>query len=96
VKTSVYIQPLISDGTLPEMLLFSSEAIDLIITVGATLERSILPKPDRIVGGNEKTKIYCPDPISQYAGDNTIDVEQFIIAGVHNHLGGAKIIVKEY
>jgi glycine reductase len=96
VKTAVYIQPLISDGTLPEMLLFSSEAVDLIITVGATLERSILPKPERILGGDEKTKVYCPDPINQYAGDDTIDVEQFLIAGTHNHLGGAKVIVKEY
>ncbi len=96
VKSAVYISPLISDGTLPEMLLHSSEAVDLIITVGATLERSILPKPEQIVGGTEKTKVYCPDPITQYAGGDTIDVEQFIIAGTHDHLGGAKIVVKEY
>jgi sarcosine reductase len=96
VKTAVYIQPLISDGRLPEMLLFNAEGLDLIITVGATLERSILPAPDRIVGGDEKTKVYCPDPITQYAGDPTIDVEQFIIAGIHDHTGGAKIVVKEY
>ena len=25
-----------------------------------------------------------------------IDVEQFLIAGVHDHLGGSKVIVKEY
>lgn len=96
VKTSVFIQPLISEGRLPEMLLFSCEAIDLIITVGATMERSMLPKPNKILGGNAKTKVYCPDPIDQYAGEDTIDVEQFIIAGVHDHLGGANIIVKEY
>ncbi len=96
VKTAVYIQPLISDGRLPEMLLFSAEALDLIITVGATLERSILPAPDRIVGGDKKTKVYCPDPIMQYAGDTTIDVEQFLIAGIHDHTGGAKVVVKEY
>ena len=96
VKTSVYIQPLISDGRLPEMLLFSAESLDLIITVGQTMERSILPPPDRIVGGNEKTKVYCPDPIAQYAGDPTIDVEQFLIAGIHDHTGGAKVVVKEY
>ncbi len=96
VKTAVYIQPLVSDGRLPEMLLFNAEALDLIITVGQTMERSILPAPDRIVGGDAKTKMYCPDPINQYAGDPTIDVEQFIIAGIHDHTGGAKVVVKEY
>jgi hypothetical protein len=96
VKTAVFISPLISFGTLPDMLLFHSEAVDLIITVGQTMERSKLQIPDRILGGTADTKIYCPDPIEQHAGDQIIDIEQFLIAGVHDHLGGANIIAKEY
>ncbi len=97
VKTAVYTQPLISVGTLADTLLFSNEALDLVITVGATFERVKLPlEADRILGGTAKTKIFLADPIDQYAGDPIIDVEEMLIAGVHDHLGGTNIIVKEY
>lgn len=97
VKTAIFVQPLISYGTLAETLLFNAEAVNLIITVGATMERIKIPlDAERFLGGTAQTKIYCPDPIEQHAGDSVIDVEQFLIAGVHDHLGGANIIVKEY
>lgn len=97
VKTAIFIQPLISYGTLADTLLFNAEAVNLIITVGATMERIKIPlEADRILGGTADTKIYCPDPIVQHAGDPVIDVEQFLVAGVHDHLGSANIIVKEY
>jgi len=97
VKTAIFIQPLISYGTLADTLLFNAEAVNLIITVGATMERVKIPlDADRFLGGTGDSKVYCPDPIVQHAGDPVIDVEQFLIAGVHDHLGGAKIIVKEY
>ncbi|RLC63668.1 MAG: hypothetical protein DRI01_04775 [Chloroflexi bacterium] len=97
VRTAVFIQPLVSVGTLADTLLFNNEALDLIITVGATQERIKLPlKADRILGGTVETKLFCPDPINQYAGDPIIDTEEFLIAGVHNHVGGANIVVKEY
>jgi Glycine/sarcosine/betaine reductase component B subunits len=97
VKTAIFIQPLISYGTLADTLLFNAEAVNLIITVGATMERINIPLDAKhFLGGTADTKIYCPDPIVQHAGDRVIDVEQFLIAGVHDHLGGAKIIVKEY
>jgi sarcosine reductase len=97
VKTAIFIQPLISYGTLADTLLFNAEAVNLIITVGATMERIKIPlDAERFLGGMADTKIYCPDPIVQHAGDPVIDVEQFLIAGVHDHLGGANIVVKEY
>jgi glycine reductase len=97
VKTAIFIQPLISYGTLADTLLFNAEAVNLIVTVGATMERIKIPlDAERFLGGTAETKIYCPDPIVQHAGDPVIDVEQFLIAGVHDHLGGANIVVKEY
>ncbi|MGZ3515436.1 MAG: glycine/sarcosine/betaine reductase component B subunit, partial [Thermodesulfobacteriota bacterium] len=97
VKTAIFTQPLISYGTLADTLLFNAEAVNLIITVGATMERIMIPlDAERFLGGTADTKIYCPDPIVQHAGDPMIDVEQFLIAGVHDHLGGANIAVKEY
>jgi glycine reductase len=97
VKTAIFTQPLISFGTLTDTLLFNTEAVNLIITVGATMERIKIPlDAGRFLGGTADTKIFCPDPIVQHAGDPVIDVEQFLIAGVHDHLGAANIIVKEY
>ena len=97
VKTAVFTQPLISVGTLADTLLFNNEALDLIITVGATFERVKLPlEADRILGGTAETKVFLADPIDQHAGDPIIDTEEMLIAGVHDHLGGANIIVKEY
>jgi len=97
VKTAIFIQPLISYGTLADTLLFNAEAVNLIVTVGATMERIKIPlDAERFLGGTAETKIYCPDPIVQHAGDPMIDVEEFLIAGVHDHLGGANIMVKEY
>jgi len=97
VKTAIFTQPLISFGTLTDTLLFNAEAVNLIITVGATMERIKIPlDAERFLGGTADTKIFCPDPIVQHAGDPVIDVEQFLIAGVHDHLGGANIMVKEY
>jgi glycine reductase len=97
VKTAVFTQPLISVGTLSDTLLFNNEALDLIITVGATFERVKLPlEADRILGGTADTKVFLADPLDQHAGDPIIDMEEMLIAGVHDHLGGANIIVKEY
>jgi len=97
IKTAVYTQPLIGVGTLADTLLFNNEALNLVITVGATFERVKLPlEADGILGGTAKTKVFLADPIDQYAGDPMIDTEEMLIAGVHDHLGGANIIVKEY
>lgn len=97
VKTAVHVQVVSSFGTLSDTLLFNSEKLDLIISPGATMERIKLKmNPQKILGGKKKTKIYCPDPIEQHAGDSEIDIEEFLIAGVHDHLGGANITVKEY
>jgi sarcosine reductase len=97
VKTAIFIQPGTSYGTLADTLLFNGEDLNLVITVGATLERIKIPlDANRFLGGSSDTTIYCPDPITQHAGDPVIDVEEFLIAGVHDHLGGSNIIVKEY
>jgi glycine reductase len=97
VKTAIFTQPLIGVGTLKDTILFNNEALDLIITVGATFERVRLPlEADRILGGTPDTKVYLADPVDQYAGDPIIDMEEMLIAGVHDHLGGARVMVSEY
>lgn len=97
VKTTLFVQPLVSHGTLSETALFSSEHLNAIIDVGATQERILVPlDADRFLGGTEDTQLFNPDPFIQRAGGKMIDTEEFLIAGVHDHLGGRKIIAMEH
>ena len=92
-----WMQPLISQGTLADTLLFNAEALDLLITTGAPLEWVKLSlEAERILGGTAETKIFSPGPAAQCAGDAVIDVEEMLLAGVHDYTGGANIIAREY
>ena len=97
VKTAIFTNPLTAVGTLADTILFNAESLDLIITSGAQFERVKIPwQAERFLAGTAKTRIYCPDPIEQYAGDPVLDVEEYLLPGVHDHLGSPRIIVKEY
>ena len=97
VKTAIFTTPLTSVGTLADTILFNTESLNLIIDAGNSFERvKIHWQADKFLVGTAQTKIYCPDPIDQCAGDPMIDVEQYLLPGVHDHLGGTRVIVKEY
>jgi glycine reductase len=97
VKTAIFTQPLTSTGTLADTILFNAPSLNLIITATATFERTKVPwKPERFLGGTAETKIFCPDPIEQHAGDPIIDIEQYLIPGVLDCTGSSKVIIKEY
>lgn len=97
MKTVVFVQPLVSQGNLAATSLFSSEVVDAIVVVGATQEKiEIKFAPKEIFGGTGDTHLFTPDPFIQRASDALIVTEEFLIAGVHDHTGGAKIVAKEY
>jgi len=97
IKSTVFVQPLVSQGTLAEMSLFSSDLLDAIVVVAATQERiKVIFKPERILGGSQDTHLFTPDPFVQVASDPIIDTEEFLIAGIHDHTGGACIVACEY
>jgi hypothetical protein len=97
VKTAIFTQPLTSSGTLADTILFNAPSLDLIITSSATFERTIIDwKAEQFLGGTAKTRIFCPDPVTQYAGDPVIDVEEYLLPGVLDCTGNTKVIVKEY
>ena len=97
VKTAVTTTPLTAVGTLSDTILFNEKALDLIIISGAPFERTTIAfQAERFLGGSAKTKIYHPNKVPQYAGDPTIDVEQYLLAGFHDHTGSSNVIVKEY
>ncbi len=97
VKTAIFTQPLTPFGTLGDTILFNAPSLNLIITSTATFERTKIPwKAEKYFGGTAETKIFCPDPIDQCAGDPVIDIEEYLLPGVLDCTGGSKVIVKEY
>jgi glycine reductase len=97
VKTAIFTQPLTPFGTLSDTILFNSPSLDLIISATATFERTKIPwQAEKFFGGTAKTRIFCPDPIKQYAGDPIIDIEEYLLPGVLDCTGNSRIIVKEY
>lgn len=98
VRTAIFTQPLTPFGTLADTILFNAESLDLIINSSATFERVKVPwKAETFLGGDAKTKIFCPDPdVVQLASDPVIDVEEYLLPGVLDCTGNANVIVREY
>ncbi len=97
VKTAIFTQPLTPFGTLADTILFNQPSLDCIITASATFERTKIHwKAEEFLGGTAETRIFCPDPIDQFAGDPVIDIEEYLLPGVLDCTGNARVIVKEY
>jgi glycine reductase len=95
IKTTMFVHLVHSGSSLANSALFSSPKLDAIINVGQALERIVLPKAEKILGGNPDTPIYNPD-VNQTAGSAGLDVEQFLLAGLHDHLGSSRIVAVDY
>lgn len=97
IKTAIFTQPLTSFGTLSDTILFNASALNLIITATAPFERTKIDwKPEKFLGGTARTVVFCPDPVTQYAGDPVIDIEEYLLPGVLDCTGSSKVIVKQY
>jgi hypothetical protein len=97
IKTATYAEAFVTSGTLAESMLLSSETLDLVIVIGTMMERLELPlEAERILGGSPNAKIISSGSVDQRANDPVIQVEEFIIPGIHDHLGGANIKLAEY
>jgi glycine reductase len=96
IKTTLFVHLFNSGSSLMEgAALASLPTLHSVINVGQTLERIHLPRGKKILGGSAATPIYCAD-FKQCAGDAEIDIEQYLIAGVHDHLGGSRIVAVDY
>lgn len=95
VKTTLFIQLVHGVGSTADEASFSADSLDAIVNIGQTQEKIRLPKADRILGGNPATTICNPD-FAQKAGDEEIEIEGFLLAGVFDVLGGSKIMAVDY
>ena len=94
VKTALFANVYGTSGAIADYLLFNAESLDAIVSVGQFLDRIQLPRAERISGGTADTLIYNPDR-KQKAGDETIEVERFLLAGAYDYLGGSTLIAVE-
>ena len=97
VKTTVFVHTLHLLGSISEQITFMPNSIDAAINDGQTLERICLRlDAERILGGSSETLIFHPAGTTQRAGDSVIEIEESLIAGVHDHVGGSRIMAMEY
>ncbi len=96
VKTTLFTDMLHSGGSLSEQTTYLSDNLNAVINFGQSLERVSLPlEAERILGGTIDTPIFNPG-FTQKAGDEVIEIEEALIAGVQDQTGGAKLIASEY
>ena len=98
VKTCCPTTPLTATGTLADTILYNDVELDLITITGSPFERTwnIKFKPENIYGGDHHTKIYFSEPIPQWADSEVLNMEQYLMCGVHDHTNSRKIITKEF
>ena len=98
VKTCCPTTPLTATGTLADTILYNDVELDLITITGSPFERTwnIKFKAETIYGGDPHTKIYFSEPIPQWADSEVLNMEQYLMCGVHDHTGSRKIITKEF
>ncbi|MBQ3405451.1 MAG: hypothetical protein IJG63_08565 [Oscillospiraceae bacterium] len=97
VKTATFTTPLTSAGTLGDTILYNDKELDLIINAGNPFEKTTFKfKADTFYGGTAETKIYSSEQVPQFAGDEQIRVEQYLIAGCQDHCGSRNVITKEF
>ena len=98
VKTCCPTTPLTATGTLADTILYNDVELDLITITGSPFERTwnIKFKPENIYGGDHHTKIYFSEPIPQWADSEVLNMEQYLMFGVHDHTNSRKIITKEF
>jgi glycine reductase len=95
VKTTLFIQLVHGVGSTADEASFSSDALDAIVNIGQTQERIRLSQAERILGGDPATPISNPDFLRK-AGDDEIEIEGFLLAGVFDVLGGSRIMAVDY
>lgn len=97
IKTCVHSTPLTSKGTLGDTILFNDEELELIIATSNAFERTVVDfEAETFIGGSAETRIYSSEMKELKAGDKSLNIEQYLLSGVHDDTGGHKITVKEY
>lgn len=82
-------------GSLNDAMLFSAESVDAIVNLGCCNEKIHLPKAEKILGGTFQTPVFNPNR-KQKAGDDAIEIEQLLLAGLHAHAGESTLRAAQF
>jgi hypothetical protein len=95
VRTTLFVMLWHTVGSISDQIYFNPESLNAVINVGQICERYTLPRAEKILGGTPETRLPNPDVV-QRAGDETVEMECFLVAGVVDMLGGSRTIGVEY
>jgi sarcosine reductase len=95
VKTTLFVMLWHTVGSISDQIYFNPASLNAVINVGQICERYTLPRAEKILGGTPETRLPNPDVV-QRAGDETVEMECFLVAGVVDMLGGSRTIGVEY
>ena len=97
VRSVPFHQGVAAQGTLADHALFKSPLLDAALYLGVTVETCpLMPDPERFIGGPPDTPRHSPTGVPRRSNDPDLVSEEYLLAGVHDHTGGAYVRSADY
>jgi len=97
VKTVPFHQGVAAQGTLSDHALFNSPLLNAVVYLGVTVESvSLMSDPVRFLGGPPDARRHSPTGAPRKSNDKDLSSEEYLLAGVHDHTGGAYVRSRNY
>lgn len=97
VKTVPFHQGVAAQGTLSDHALFNSPLLNAVVYLGVTVESCpLLSEPTRFLGGPPDSRRHSPTGAPRKSNDKDLTSEEYLLAGVHDHTGGAYVRSANY
>ena len=97
VRTVPFHQGVAAQGTLADHALFKSPLLDAVVYLGVTVESCpLMPEPERFLGGPPDARRHSPTGAPRKSNDKDLTSEEYLLAGVHDHTGGAYVRSADY
>lgn len=97
VRTVPFHQGVAAQGSLADHSLFKSPLLDAVAYLGVTVESCpLMPEPERFLGGPPDSRRHSPTGEPRKSNDKGLTSEEYLLAGVHDHTGGAYVRSADY
>ncbi len=97
VKTVPFHQGVAAQGTLSDHALFNSPLLNAVVYLGVTVESCpLMSEPTRFLGGPPDARRHSPTGAPRKSNDKDLTSEEYLLAGVHDHTGGAYVRSANY
>jgi glycine reductase len=97
VRTVPFHQGVAAQGTLSDHALFNSPLLNSVVYLGVTVENCpLMPEPVRFLGGPPDARRHSPTGAPRRSNDKDLTSEEYLLAGVHDHTGGAYVRAAKY